>query len=762
MGRFYQTARPEFVDNFIYEPPWEQLEAGLLQKDEEISKQMDTIDFYRNVPMEYAPWDKENVLQAQEEIAKGTEELAADINANLLNPENASKLNMFGREVSKKFMTGDLATISENAREYKKYQENYDKLQNPAAREMYKAMIENHVNEKRRLGGKPIAFKSEEMYDPINLTNEFLSSASFTALKPDVQTAFLARRDGRFYDTKSLETQSIDDIRKAFKGFVENNDALLRYFKSYDKYDRNSPLKYLKNGFVSFDPGSKLAYEMENLAPYEYKKETIQTHTDPYTMRSGGRGGSLAKKLNVPDGVVAFNKSIEMMTMSDTREDHLRKPIKDIYKTVNVFSRKYNKQHAEAIAKGDINPLPIYKLDTTPTNVLYSDTIAMLDGLTKKGFSDGDIAAIQLLKDDLKQRKEAWDNSVVASWDQLQQYGYKQADINAMKKTMAIKEDNGSLLNIEGVVDLRGHMINLVDVKNKGVYVGENGLQSLIGSIVRDPDSGRDLRIGKVIVHKGSTPLVTGEKTEGNYMISNIELVGAGKQGSIMASFMFSMTEASPESSSLRSKQEKDKYFNYTTDKKKLISRIEYKGKEQGVKTRSSDKILSYERYDQLKNNNGDLLFTNADETVTYRKVPWYGLGNYEDVKTGKNYSISGEKLKEIKPMLSDKAISVDTLPDDADMFFYRPVYEKIADAETPEDLYRSEGGAIHIKDTLPRRGEIYSNLEYDEKSKRHYSGRGANFLELAGSKPGLTVTVNTGGNPSSPDDNDNDENKSD
>ena len=49
MGRFYRTAQPEFIDNFIYQPPWELINQVMSTKQQGYENAMQTTELVRNM-----------------------------------------------------------------------------------------------------------------------------------------------------------------------------------------------------------------------------------------------------------------------------------------------------------------------------------------------------------------------------------------------------------------------------------------------------------------------------------------------------------------------------------------------------------------------------------------------------------------------------------------------------------------------------------------------------------------------------------------
>ena len=78
MGRFYKTAVPEFVDNFIYQPPWELMMATLQKKEDGIKNQLNEMEFLKNLPIDYIDYDKDLALSEKEKISAQVDDIASN------------------------------------------------------------------------------------------------------------------------------------------------------------------------------------------------------------------------------------------------------------------------------------------------------------------------------------------------------------------------------------------------------------------------------------------------------------------------------------------------------------------------------------------------------------------------------------------------------------------------------------------------------------------------------------------------------------
>lgn len=133
MGRFYKTAQPTFIDDFIYQPPWELLQSILSNKQEGYNQTLATTELFKDLQIKHRDTDEEN--QAVSEI-KEYYNTEADKLANELkkNPENyvklQSRLKELGRQLNSDYAEGAISRIEgtyNNFQDWLKKHEEYQK-----------------------------------------------------------------------------------------------------------------------------------------------------------------------------------------------------------------------------------------------------------------------------------------------------------------------------------------------------------------------------------------------------------------------------------------------------------------------------------------------------------------------------------------------------------------------------------------------------------------------------------------------------------
>lgn len=237
MGRFYQTAKRNFVDNFIYQPPWEMAMAALSKKDKDVQDQVDTMEFFRNLPIDYWDYDKDRAGAEQEKWTTQIDDLSKEYQKDILNPENKHKLSKLRRDLQKDMTSGNIYKIQENAKRYREFDTKRKALKNPNDRDAYLKQIENYKTTNEN-GALDNLFEADEMYDTRNLIEEFAGSDFVKNMKPDARKRVFDKSNGRYIIKKSVSQGGIgaEEFQNAFKSWFESDTGNLGYAQDREKY----------------------------------------------------------------------------------------------------------------------------------------------------------------------------------------------------------------------------------------------------------------------------------------------------------------------------------------------------------------------------------------------------------------------------------------------------------------------------------------------------------------------------------------------
>lgn len=167
MGRFFETAPTQFVENYIYQPPWELMQQAASQKQKVYDAAIASAKLFDNIPIEHLQGEDDvyNVQEKQRYYAENAANIAKAIQND---PSKAQQylnnIDSLQKELQKDMTSGDLSKIIGSAQAYKKWQEDNKKLKEEDA-SRYTAAERAYLGEYLNAGGNSLSqgFRGEQV-----------------------------------------------------------------------------------------------------------------------------------------------------------------------------------------------------------------------------------------------------------------------------------------------------------------------------------------------------------------------------------------------------------------------------------------------------------------------------------------------------------------------------------------------------------------------------------------------------------------------
>lgn len=161
MGRFFQTAPTQFVENYIYQPPWELMQQAASQKQKIYDAAIASTKLFDNIPIDHLQGEDDvyNVKEKQRYYAESAANIAKAIQNDPARAQQyLNNIDSLQKELQKDMTSGDLSKIIGSAQAYKKWQEDNKKLkeEDPSR---YTAAERTYLNDYIRAGGNSISQK---------------------------------------------------------------------------------------------------------------------------------------------------------------------------------------------------------------------------------------------------------------------------------------------------------------------------------------------------------------------------------------------------------------------------------------------------------------------------------------------------------------------------------------------------------------------------------------------------------------------------
>lgn len=269
MARFFQTADPNFVDDFIFQPNWDMAAMALQKKDADIQEQLDTLSLFDSLPIDY--WkevDSGLAQQVQDEYSRRVDDITKQMQGNLMDTgRNRQLLNQLRRDVQKDFNTGTLSKLQANAEAARKFDESLSTITDPTLRQAYKTkLVQDYKNRVGEQGAGAELFNPGELLDRRDIIGEWTESAAFKALQPDLQNTSITRDGGRWLVTEGTQTKELSEskIGKNLAGWLGSQN-IGPYAEVMQNYLGEQWLD--ENGNIRTDSGSFIGNALENLIP---------------------------------------------------------------------------------------------------------------------------------------------------------------------------------------------------------------------------------------------------------------------------------------------------------------------------------------------------------------------------------------------------------------------------------------------------------------------------------------------------------------
>ena len=287
MGRFYETAQRNFVDDFIYQPPWEMAMLALTKQNEDVQTSLDTMEVMRNLPVDYAKGiDDERANRVRTEWEDRINSVAGKLQKNLLDPSNKAELAQLRRDLTKDMTSGNIYKIQQNAENIRQFKEKLDKLKNPADKAIALRQLEAYKKNNPE-GAYGSLFEGEDPFDTRNLWEEYTKSDSFKALAPDIKASDIQQENGKWIvrQGNNVEELSKSKIGQNFRTWMANNTDIKPYASYRQKWNNEQWLD--ENGNLREDDDSMYGKMLnDGVSSLVYSKTSTQRgiESNPYTV----------------------------------------------------------------------------------------------------------------------------------------------------------------------------------------------------------------------------------------------------------------------------------------------------------------------------------------------------------------------------------------------------------------------------------------------------------------------------------------------
>ena len=316
MGRFFQTAPTQFVEDYIYQPPWELMQQAAAKEQQIYDAAVASTKIFDNLQIDHLQGEDDvyNVKEKQRYYAENAANIAKAIQND---PSKAQQylnnIDSLQKELQKDMTSGDLSHIIGSAQAFKKWQEDNKKRKEEDA-SRYSAAENYYLGEYLKAGGNSLnrQFKGELITKDVDWQKLYDSIDKLKASEWTQQSA--GASGGYIYKNKQTgETVTADRINGYLMSRLltpENMAALqqsqqyglARYFDDQGKLDETAPGFAGLRGVALTSAYSKNTIErdMQSDSTYNSAQQralTYQMHKEDMANNNYWKGVERADKL---------------------------------------------------------------------------------------------------------------------------------------------------------------------------------------------------------------------------------------------------------------------------------------------------------------------------------------------------------------------------------------------------------------------------------------------------------------------------------
>ena len=239
MGRFFQTAPTQFVEDYIYQPPWELMQQAAAKEQQIYDTAIATAKLFDNLQIDHLQGEDDvyNVKEKQRYYAENAANIAKAIQND---PSKArqymNNIEALSKELQKDMTTGDISKIQSSAQAYKKWQEDNKKLKEDDA-SRYSAAERTYLGEYLNAGGNSLSqgFRGEQVtkdvdWEKVNKMAQDLKASSYSQSSTSANGMYL------YTNKKTGKQVTEEEMNAAVYGQIMQDPSYMAALKQSQHY----------------------------------------------------------------------------------------------------------------------------------------------------------------------------------------------------------------------------------------------------------------------------------------------------------------------------------------------------------------------------------------------------------------------------------------------------------------------------------------------------------------------------------------------
>lgn len=285
MGRFFETAPTQFVEDFIYQPPWEIIQQNNMLKAQDYATKQQTFNLLDNVPVDF--WDKpdsELAKTKQEEYRNLAQPLIEAFKKDPSNKQVEMQLHDLANKVYKDYTFGDLAKIRKNKEQHDKFMEYADKLA-PGDKEVFLRQVDNYLKPNQDGSMNNALTKQFDFMEHQNMIKgeDYFKTDRFKTLEADIASNAGVNIGGQWITKTSSNIEELKQAKIAedMKAWVQEQNLDKNNWDKYWSQVGGIQNLYDKEGKLGFEKGTYFGDMIESGSKtHAYKKSKSDKDVD--------------------------------------------------------------------------------------------------------------------------------------------------------------------------------------------------------------------------------------------------------------------------------------------------------------------------------------------------------------------------------------------------------------------------------------------------------------------------------------------------
>ena len=298
MGRFFETAPTQFVENFIYQPPWEMIQQNNILKAQNYANQQQTFNLLNTLPVDF--WDKpdsELAKAKQEEYRNLTEPLIKTLQKDPNNKQAEMQLHDITNKVYQDYTYGDLAKLRKNKEQYDKFMEYAEKLP-PGDKEVFLRQVDNYLKPNQDGSMNNALTKQFDFMEHQNMIKgeDYFKTDRFKTLEADIASSAGVNIGGQWITKTSSNIEELKQAKIAedMKAWVQEQNLDKNNWDKYWTQVGGIQNLYDKEGKLGFEKGTYFGDMIEaGSKSHAYKKTKSDKDVDENPIHARNHAASL-------------------------------------------------------------------------------------------------------------------------------------------------------------------------------------------------------------------------------------------------------------------------------------------------------------------------------------------------------------------------------------------------------------------------------------------------------------------------------------